>query len=469
MTKRIINKTEIKTNTLLIGGGIMSTTLASLLTRIYPDHSIIISERLSECGLESSDAYHNAGTGHAGYCELQYTPLINGVIETDKLIRVNSAFVKSVEFWKYLISVGSIKTDFLHNIPQYAFVYGEQDVNFLKLRHKAMKKFNQFDKIELSTDYDKIKSWIPLVMNGRLKGQAVAATKAEDGLDVDFGKLSRYLANDLISKKVNIMYNEEVFDLYQKNNKWIAIQKNLVTGEKTKIISDFVFIGAGGAAINLLKKANIPETKNYAGFPISGQWLVCDNHKLASYHNAKVYTKPKEGAPQMVAPHLDTRVVNGNKSLLFGPYAGATTKFLMNGSFTDFFKSIRFSNIGTMIDAGIRNVPLTKYLISEVLKGRDKKFELLQHYYPEADINDWKLEIAGQRVQVIKQVNGKGVVEFGTEVITNKDGSLACLLGASPGASTSIKIMLDVIEKCFGLNDDAKEKIKTMIPSYKQK
>jgi malate dehydrogenase (quinone) len=122
-----------------------------------------------------------------------------------------------------------------------------------------------------------------------------------------------------------------------------------------------------------------------------------------------------------------------------------------------------------MIDAGIRNVPLTKYLISEVLKGRDKKFELLQHYYPEADINDWKLEIAGQRVQVIKQVNGKGVVEFGTEVITNKDGSLACLLGASPGASTSIKIMLDVIEKCFELNDDAKEKIKTMIPSYKQK
>lgn len=449
----------------MIGGGIMSTTLASLLTRVFPDKSIMISERLSECGLESSDSFHNAGTGHAGYCELQYTPLKNGVIETDKLIKVNNAFSKSIEFWSYLIKNNNIKSDFLHNIPHFAFVYGE-DVDFLKKRHQTLRSILPFNKIKFSNDYDEIKSWIPLVMDGRDRNEPVAATMAENGLDVDFGKLSRYLAKDLIANKVSIAYNEEVIDLYKENNKWVAIQKNLKTGEEVEIKADFVFIGAGGAAINLLKKADIPEAKHYAGFPISGQWLVCDNQEIVKRHNAKVYTKPKEGAPQMVAPHLDTRVVNDQKTLLFGPYAGATTKFLMNGSVLDFFKSIRLNNIGTMIDAGIRNVPLTKYLVSEVLKGQNKKFELLQHYFPEANVNDWKLAIAGQRVQVIKKVNGKGVIEFGTELITSKDGTLACLLGASPGASTSVKIMLDVFGTCFKLDDEAKEKLKEMIPSH---
>jgi malate dehydrogenase (quinone) len=462
----IKHKHNIETNILLIGGGIMSTTLGSILSRVFPDKSIMITERLSECGLESSDSFNNAGTGHAGYCELQYTPLKNGVIETDKLIKVNKAFSNSVEFWTYLIKNNNIKSDFLHNIPHLAFVYGKEDVDYLKKRHQTLRRIYQFEKIKFSDDFDEIKSWIPLVMDSRDRNEPVAATIAESGLDVDFGKLSRYLANDLVANKVNISYNEEIIDLYKENGKWVAIQKNLNTGDKLKIKADFVFIGAGGAAINLLKKADIPEARHYAGFPISGQWLVCDNKDIVKRHNAKVYTKPKEGAPQMVAPHLDTRVVSDQKTLLFGPYAGATTKFLVNGSVMDFFKSIRVNNIGTMIDAGVRNIPLTKYLVSEVLKGRPKKFELLQHYFPEADVNDWKLAISGQRVQIIKKVNGKGIIEFGTEVIASKDGTLACLLGASPGASTSVKIMLDVLHTCFKIDDEAKGIIKEMIPSY---
>ncbi|RUP75018.1 malate:quinone oxidoreductase, partial [Corynebacterium propinquum] len=211
-----------------------------------------------------------------------------------------------------------------------------------------------------------------------------------------------------------------------------------------------VFLGAGGAALPLLQASGIEESKGFGGFPVSGQWLRCDNPEVVKHHQAKVYSQAAVGWPPMSVPPLDTRVVDGKKSLLFGPYAGFTTKFLKHGSFLDLPLSVRASNIGPMLAVARDNMDLTKYLVSEVMPSMEQRLESLRRFYTEAQAEAWRLEVAGQRVQIIKKDPKKGgVLQFGTELVAAKDGSLAALLGASPGASVTVSIMLELIEKCF--------------------
>lgn len=457
---------DFKTDILLIGGGIMSATLGVLLKMTRPNDSIIISERLSSCAMESSFSLNNAGTGHAGYCELNYTPQdINGNIDVSKAVKVNKAFNISLEFWKYLTDKNILTSDFYHHVPHYTFVHGKENVEYLESRYRAMESTETFSgSLQFSKDFNEISNWLPLVMEGRDNLIPVAATKADKGADIDFGKLTKQLLSYLSKNNSVIKNNEEVEHIYREDDKWRVIQKNLLTGVHTCIETKFLFIGAGGASITLLEKSGIPEGKGYGGFPVSGQWLICKNQEVVKHHQAKVYGKPSIGSPPMSVPHLDTRIIDGEQCLLFGPFAGMSTKFLKYGSNSDFFKSIRLNNIGIMADAGIRNIPLTKYLISELLKGAKARHETLQEYFPNANQDDWELAIAGQRVQIMKSVDGKGVIEFGTEIVTSKDGSLGCLLGASPGASTSVKIMLDLMSRCFNIKDN--DILKTMTPSY---
>jgi malate dehydrogenase (quinone) len=311
--------------------------------------------------------------------------------------------------------------------------------------------------MEFSTDYDVIKKWIPLVMEGRDKNEIIAATKVNRGKDVDFGNLTNQLVEHLLKKRVRIKYNAEVKDLNKIGDKWVI--DYIINNSIKQVQAKYIFNGAGGYAINILQKSGIKEANGYAGFPVSGQWLICDNPKVVKQHNAKVYGKASIGTPPMSVPHLDTRVINGKKCLLFGPYAGATTKFLKTGKETDFFKSIRFNNIISLIKAGITNIPLTKYLITEVVKDEDKKFESLKEFYPNANKKDWKLEKAGQRVQVINN----GVIEFGTEVVVSEDKTFFTVLGASPGASTAVTIISEIIEKNMGLS------LITLIPNFSNK
>jgi malate dehydrogenase (quinone) len=246
--------------------------------------------------------------------------------------------------------------------------------------------------------------------------------------------------------------------------------KNTATGDRRKLQAKFVFIGAGGGSLPLLIKSEIPEGKGFGGFPVSGQWLRCKNREVIEKHNAKVYGKASVGAPPMSVPHLDTRMIEGKKELLFGPYAGFSTKFLKYGSYLDLPLSIKFNNIRPMLSAGIKNIPLTKYLIDQVRQSPEDRLEALKEYLPAAKIEDWELEIAGQRVQVIKKDEKEGgVLEFGTEVVSAADGSIAALLGASPGASTAVSIMLDLLKRCFPEKANTNEwqtKLKQMIPSY---
>lgn len=459
---------HINTNYFLIGAGIMSATLGTLLRILYPTASIMVSERLTDCSLESSDGLNNAGTGHAGYCELNYTPINveTRIVDVEKAVKVNNAFTKSIEFWNYLINNERIKKDFITNVPHYSFVEGDEAVKYLELRNMAMKKYPAFKNLEYLTDFDVISKELPLIMEGRDRNIPVAISKANNGYDIDFGKLTRYLMEHLKNNSVNINYQTEIIDLYKAGHHWHVVQRNLVTNEMTRVITNFVFIGAGGAAITLLEKSGIPEGKHYGGFPVSGEWLLCDNPDIIKKHNAKVYGKPNVGSPPMSVPHLDKRIIDGKECLLFGPYAGMSTKFLKNGSNWDWFKSIGFNNIWTMLNAGLRNMGLNKYLLTELLKSENARFKMLKRYYPKADKKDWRLSIAGQRVQIIKKINGQGVIEFGTEIVTSKDGSLACLLGASPGASTSVKIMIDLLNQCFMLDENLKLKVSEMIPSY---
>lgn len=463
-----------ESDVVLIGAGIMSATLGLLLKELNPKATIEILERLDSAAQESSDAMNNAGTGHAAFCELNYTPEKNGVIDTTKALNICQQFEESRQFWSYLVRQNIIESPktFVNSVPHMSFVWGDKNAQFLKNRYHALKKEPLFQAMEYSEDTSVIKEWAPLIMEGRDAKDKVAATYMNLGTDVNFGELTRKMIKHQVNQEgVNVSFQTEVYDLKRtKDNKWNVFIKDLKTGQKRTITTKFVFIGAGGASILLLEKSGIPEGKAYGGFPVSGQWLVCEDEKLAEQHFAKVYGLASVGAPPMSVPHLDTRYVNGKKSLLFGPYAGFSTKFLKTGSYWDLFKSISTGNIGTMVGAGLDNMDLTKYLISEVLASQDKKIDALRSYFPNVKKQDWRLEIAGQRVQTMKRnKDGKAELAFGTEVVNAADGSLAVLLGASPGASTTVTIMLKLIEKCFPnefKSAEWQEKFKEMIPSF---
>jgi malate dehydrogenase (quinone) len=459
----------------LIGAGIMSATLGVLLKELQPDITIEIFERLDVAAAESSDAWNNAGTGHSAFCELNYTPeLADGSIETKKAIKIAESFEVSRQFWAYLVQQNLIKSPetFIKSIPHMSFVWGKNNVAYLRKRYEALQKYLLFKGMEYTEDWQVLEKWMPLIMDGRNKSEKLAATRMGMGTDVNFGALTRDSFDHLHAQPgVNLHFNQEVKKLRQEEDgRWYVKVKDLETGEKRKLRARFVFIGAGGGSLPLLMKSDIPEGKGFGGFPVSGQWLVCNNPGIIERHQAKVYGKASVGSPPMSVPHLDTRIINGKKALLFGPYAGFTTKFLKSGSFMDLPLSIKANNLRPMLVAGFKNIPLTRYLINQVRQSPQDRLSALKDFLPNARIEDWQLENAGQRVQVIKKdpVHG-GILEFGTEMVSAADGSVAALLGASPGASTAVSIMLELLQRCFKERFESPQwqaKIRQMIPSY---
>jgi len=461
---------------ILIGAGIMSATLGFMLKELQPDLKIELFERLEVMAAESSDAMNNAGTGHSAFCELNYTPqLPDGSVDISKAIKIADQFEISKQFWAYLVDQKYIKDPktFITTVPHISFVWGDENVSYLKKRYEALSKNHFFSDMQYTEDPAVLNSWMPLVMHGRNLQEKVSANKMDIGTDVNFGALTKDLINTAKSKSgFNVHLNHDVTNIKRCKDGWQVTVKDKVGGGKRKITSKFVFVGAGGGALPLLQKSGIPESKGFGGFPVSGQWLVCNNPDIIKQHQAKVYGKASVGSPPMSVPHLDTRNIDGKRSLLFGPYAGFSTRFLKRGSLWDLFGSIKLNNLRALMAAAIDNIPLTKYLISEVMQSPEDRLNSLRDYYPEAKKEDWELEIAGQRVQVIKKdAKRGGVLEFGTEVVTAADGSIAALLGASPGASTSVPIMIQLIERCFKAHAKTPEwqgKLKEMIPSYGQ-
>ena len=455
----------------------MSATLGVLLKELHPDLTIEVFERLEVAGKESSDAWNNAGTGHSAFCELNYTPKqADGTVDILKAVRIAESFEVSREFWSYLVEKKYFPrgSDFITTVPHMSMVWGDENVAYLDKRFKALMSSPLFKGMEYSEDRGRLTEWAPEVMRGRKKNQRVAATRMEIGTDVNFGSLTRGVINHLKKMPgVMIHFNQEVVGLEQeKDHTWTINIEDLETEEKRKLKTNFVFVGAGGASLHLLDKADVREGNGYGGFPVSGQWLRCVNEELIQKHGAKVYGKASVGSPPMSVPHIDSRMIDGKKELLFGPFAGFSTKFLKHGSYMDLPKSIQVDNVMPMVYAGLNNIPLTKYLIQQVRQTPEDRLAALREYVPYAKMEDWVLQDAGQRVQVIKKDDEEGgVLEFGTEVIVTADGTMATLLGASPGASTAVSIMLGLLPKCFRESSQLpawKNKLKEMVPSYRR-
>ncbi|WP_026180328.1 malate dehydrogenase (quinone) [Hahella ganghwensis] len=460
---------------LLVGAGVMSTTLGMMLKHLDPSLKIIMVERLDHVAHESTDGWNNAGTGHAAYCELNYTPRKpDGTIDISKAIAINAAFEVSLQFWSYLVENGALPTptEFINRAPHLSFVWGDDAIQFLRQRYELMHQHHLFKDMEYSEDPEVLKQWIPLVMNNRDPMEKVAATRVEYGSDVDFGSLTRNMVKHLETlPDYEVMLSHSVESLTQQpNGRWNVRVKNRNSKDNLHINAKFVFLGAGGGALPLLQKSGIPEGEGYGGFPVSGQWLVCQKPEIVRQHYAKVYGKAPIGAPPMSVPHLDTRIINGKPALLFGPFAGFTTRFLKEGSVFDLPSSFKGDNFGPIWSAGMDNLDLTRYLIKEVFQSHKARVNSLRNFYPEAKDSDWDLAVAGQRVQIIKKCEEEGgKLEFGTEVVSSKDGSLAALLGASPGASTAAMTMVNIIENCFADRLNSEEwqaKMKEMVPSY---
>ncbi|KGG16542.1 MULTISPECIES: malate:quinone oxidoreductase [unclassified Prochlorococcus] len=464
---------EARFDAVLVGAGIMSATLAVLLHELEPEMRILIIERLESPALESSAALNNSGTGHAANCEFNYTPLnSDGSLNIDKALAINSSFERSLEFWASLTEMGKLSPEsFLHLLPHVSCVWSEENIAFLRQRYSKLVSQPQFSDMEWSEDSGELKEWIPLMMNGRDPQQKVAATRVKRGTDIDFGALTTtYIEMLEQTDSVKIEVSTEVVDIQRHDNQiWqLSLSKN---GSEYCVKAPFVFLGAGGAALALLQKSKIPEGREYGGFPVSGQWLLCNNPELTQTHNAKVYGKSAIGAPPMSVPHLDTRWIKGERSLLFGPFAGFNTKFLKYGSKFDFFRSIKLTNLTPMIQSGIKNIDLIKYLFSQIQLNHSSRIDLLSSFFPNVRSEDWTLSVAGQRVQIIKMTNQGGELKMGTEVVTSSDGSLAALLGASPGASTAVSIMLEVLERCWKdqlCSDLWQERLKKLLPSFRK-
>ncbi|WP_391570782.1 malate:quinone oxidoreductase [Cohnella sp.] len=471
--RKIMSDRQTQTDVILIGAGVMSATLGTILKELAPDWKITVFEKLASAGEESSNEWNNAGTGHAALCELNYTAeKSDGSIDISKAVNINEQFQVSRQFWSYLVNHNRISNpqEFIMPLPHMSMVQGEKDVAFLKKRYEALTGNPLFQGMEYSDDPAKLAEWIPLIMNGRTSSEPIAATKIDSGTDVNFGALTRMLFEHLKKQNVSINYKHSVDNMKRiGDGSWELKVRNLDSGSVERHSAKFVFIGGGGGSLHLLQKSGIPEGKGIGGFPVSGLFMACTNPSVVEQHHAKVYGKAKVGAPPMSVPHLDTRFIDNKKSLLFGPFAGFSPKFLKTGSMFDLIGSVKPGNVLTMLAAGAKNIPLTKYLIEQVMLSKEKRMEELREFIPNARSEDWDLVVAGQRVQVIKdtEAGGKGTLQFGTEVVSAADGSIAALLGASPGASTAVSVMLEVLKKCFPQQMGAwEEKIKEMIPSY---
>ncbi len=462
---------------LLIGAGVMSATLATFLQELEPNWKLHMVERLPEVAGESSNGWNNAGTGHSALAELNYTPeQADGSININKALAINEAFLISRQFWSSLVNKGRLRSprSFINSTPHMSFVWGEDNVNFLRKRVNALQSSTLFRGMQFSDDPAIIKQWAPLIMQGRDPQQKVAATRSEYGTDVNFGEITQQLIESLSrSAHFRLETSQEVKDFTRlPDGRWKVIMNDLTQGKERQLIAGKIFIGAGGAALPLLQKTGIPEAKCFAGFPVGGSFLVTENPQLVQSHLAKVYGKASVGAPPMSVPHVDTRVLDGKRVLLFGPFATFTTRFLKQGSLLDMFNSMTPANLVPMLQVGAHNINLIKYLVGQVMQSDDDRLNALREYVPEAKGEDWHLAIAGQRVQIIENDPQKGgILRLGTEIVTSEDGSISALLGASPGASTAAQAMLDLLTRIFNEkihSDRWQQVIKSLIPHWQE-
>jgi malate dehydrogenase (quinone) len=472
-----MNSPSENPDVILIGSGIMSANLGALLKRLDPALSIQVYEAADELAFEASNGWNNAGTGHAGICEISYTPkpADHRPVNVQKAIDIFQEFEQSLQFWGHAVASGMIAQpkDFINPVQHVSFVHGDDQVAFLRSRYAGMSAHHFFRDMEFTTDRAKIGSWAPLLVEGRDPAVPIAATKMDAGTDINFGNVARKLLAWLAAQPgCSVTAGHKVVDLEKlADGRWRTTVQNRQTGERLQRKARFVFVGAGGGSLPLLQKAGLPEAQGLGGFPIGGHWLVCDNPAIVAQHQAKVYGQNLPEAPTMAVPHLDQRILDGKKTLLFGPFAAWTTRFLhRTGRWTDLPLSVRPHNVMTLLKIAATNFPLVRYLVQQGTQSMEDRLRVMRIFYPKAQAKDWRLVDGGIRVQAIKKTDGEaGIVHFGTEVLTSADKSISALLGASPGASVCVNIVTEVIRKSFPHLTEGEagvKRLQELIPTY---
>ncbi|CAM3286554.1 malate dehydrogenase (quinone) [Paracoccus nototheniae] len=446
---------EGRVDVAIIGGGIMGATLGAMLGQLQPGFRMAMFERLDAPALESSGVWHNAGTGHSALCEPNYTPIRDGRMVIDNAVRINEQFQVTRQFLASMVRLGEMGAprSFLNSVPHMGFGIGAENVDFQRQRHEALTANPLFAGMEYSADAGRIAEWAPLLTEGREAAQPIAATWHPLGTDANWGEVTRQLVASYIAKDANRLHlNTEVEDIARNADGSWRITFRATNGDTAAraIDATHVFNGAGGAALLMLQKSGIPESRLYGGFPVGGSFLTHEDPAIADRHLSKAYGRAAAGSPPMSVPHLDTRYVDGVRKLAFGPFATFSTNFLMQDSFTGLFRSMNTANLRPMMDVGIDDFGLVTYLAGQVVQTQSSRIDQVREYFPDAPSEGWTLTQAGQRVQIIKRTEtGGGSLQFGTELVTSQDGSFVSLLGASPGASTAPSIMLDALQRMF--------------------
>jgi malate dehydrogenase (quinone) len=427
----------------------MSATLGAMLALLEPDWRIVVLERGEDVAAESTSPWNNAGTGHAGYCELNYMP---DPEDPSKAAEVSRQFLLSRQWWSHLASLGFLDPEgFIRSAPHMSIVFGQRDVEYLRRRCEALLGDPMFAGIEFSEDPGTISRWAPLAMAGRPESDAVAASRHEEGTDVDFGALGRNLLEIVAAKGGTVRTGYEVRRLRQRGDGAWDVGGIDDAGGTFSLRARFVFVGAGGSALRLLQKARVPEVRGYGVLPVGAEFLRCSTPEVVQRHDAKMYGQAQDGAPAISVPHLDRRVVDGRDHLMFGPYATFSTKLLKHGRWTDLFTTLTWNNLHVLAAALLQNFGLVRFLVKQLLANDGHKLDQLKRLYPGALRKDWEVIHAGQRAQLVvpdRRRVGKMQL-WGTKLTLTGDRSLAGLLGASPGASTAVPIMVDLLQRAF--------------------
>ncbi|MCL2316331.1 MAG: malate dehydrogenase (quinone) [Actinomycetia bacterium] len=457
----------------LVGAGIMSATLAAILSSLDPTLSLMVIERMPQAAEESSSPWNNAGTGHAGMAELNYSPeKADGSVDVSKAIAINEQFQVSRQLWASLVEAGvtSDPASFINPTAHMSFVTGEAGQRYMKTRYELLRASALFNSMRYSEDPAQIAAWAPLLMEGRDTSVPLACTWDPEGTDINFGALAKQYLSWVQRRGAVLEFNHQVVNLKQDDDGAWLLHIEPTSGGTTQIIRcRRLFIGAGGYALRLLQQSKVPEARGYALFPISGQFLTSNTPDVTSRHSAKVYGQAKVGAPPMSVPHLDARVIDGEKWVLFGPFAGQSVKFLKNGSALDAVRMLKSHNFMPMLQVAKDNFGLMSYLGQQIFMSRNKQLDELKEFYPLARMEDWHLTVAGMRAQVIKPKEGRGSLEFGTETIFAGNDTVAAVLGASPGASTAVPIMLGIVRRLFADRLDVwRPRLLEMIPTWGQ-
>ena len=422
---------------LIIGGGIMGATVALMIKLLQPDWKVKLVEQHNRVGLEASNEWHNAGTGHAALCEPNYTPDSKDgkTVEIDKAVATNNKFMTSLAFWSFLVEK-SILPDatFIQPAPHILFVHGEEKREWLKRRVEKLSKLPAFAATEYSEDYDTIQKWSGLLCNGRPRsgGEVIAASRHPDGTEVNYGLLTRHLVQSFGELGGDVQLLSTVTALRQQADKrWlVAVHKADLTDSNQVVRARFVFAGGGGGSLSLLQMAGIPEVQGYGGMPVSGKFLVCQKLDVVEQNLNKVYGPAAVSAPPMSVPHIDFRSLYGKDVIFFGPFAGFSPMlFKVSGTPLDWLATINWHNVLPMAKMAMSNLPLVKYLIKEIFASKGAQLEALREFYPAAKPEDWTMVWAGQRIQI---VNPKGELQFGDE---SPLGAAECHWGSTPKES----------------------------------